>query len=135
MQEVRGVVAPFEGVVSGKNGVRPLFFSLIFAFGVAGCGSIGQKPAPAFDALLANTVSTSAGQAAVAKTGTKVCRWVQLGISERDWVRGVVQSGEGEAVRVRIEDPGRFTNSLNGVPLARGAIVRDKAADWTPCVF
>jgi hypothetical protein len=116
-----------------NQGVTPLFVCVVVAF--AGCSSSGPKPTPAFDAQLASNVSATASQAAVAKTGARVCRWVPLGISERDLVRGVVQQAEADALRVRIEDPGRYTNSLNGTQLARGALVLDKAIAWTPCVF
>jgi len=101
---------------------------------ISGCGS-RSKP-PAFDPDLASNVSASAAEAAVSRPGTKVCRWIPLGIAERDLIRGVVQqTEEGRAIRVRIEDPGRFPNSLNGTPIARGALVLDKASAWTPCVF
>jgi hypothetical protein len=119
--------------MKSKKGVGSLFSCLLVA--IAGCSSSGPKPMPAFDAQLAASVSASASEAAVAKTGAKVCRWVQLGIAERDLVRGVVQQAEADAVRVRIEDPGRFPNSLNGTPLARGALVLDKPIAWTLCVF
>lgn len=118
-----------------KSGGSTHFAGLILLAVLSGCASSG-KPQDSFDPKLASNVSATAAEAAVSKTGTKVCRWVQLGISERDLVRGVVQQREeATAVRVRIEDPGRFTNSLNGTPLARGALVLDKAVAWTPCVF
>jgi hypothetical protein len=113
--------------------LRLLLRSLVVA--IAGCGLGAQKPTPAFDARLASSVTATAAEAAVAKPGTKVCRYVQLGIAERDLIRGVVQQEEGESIRVRIEDPGRFPNSLGGTQLARGALVLDKASAWTPCVF
>jgi len=118
-----------------ESGVGPRLFCVVLLAAFAGCASQTAKPEAAFDAKLASNVSTIAAQAAVAKPGAKVCRWVQLGISERDLVRGVVQQEDGQALRVRIEDPGRFKNSLNGTQLARGAQVLDKAVDWTPCVF
>jgi hypothetical protein len=115
------------------SGVRLLFWYVVLA--LAGCSWGAKQPTPAFDARLASSVSASAAEAAVAKPGTKVCRYVQLGIAERDLIRGVVQGEEGASIRVRIEDPGRFPNSINGTPLARGALVLDKAAAWTPCIF
>ena len=73
--------------------------------------------------------------AAVAKTGAKVCRQTAIGIAERDWLRGTVTEVAGDAIAVRIEDPGRFPQSLNGTPVARGALLRDNAVAWTPCRF
>ena len=108
-----------------------LRFVLVAA--LSGCAS---KPEPPFDRKVAGAVSTTAAEAAVSKPGTKVCRMVQLGIAERDWIRGVVQqTEEANTIRVRIEDPGKFPHSLNGTPVARGAVVLDKAIAWTPCIF
>ncbi len=101
---------------------------------IAGCSG-APKPDRAFDPQLANSLNATATEAAVAKPGTKVCRWVQLGIAERDLIRGVVQQPEGRNVRIRVEDPGRFPNSLNGRTIARGEVISDAAASWTPCVF
>ena len=107
--------------------------SAVAALAIVGCAS--TEPKPAFDPQLAKTVNTTASEAAVAKPGTKVCRWVQLGIAEKDLVRGVVQQGQGSNIRVRIEDAGRFPNSLNGHRLGRGETISDTAAAWTPCIF
>ena len=94
------------------------------------------KPAgPAFDPKLARNLDEMATTAAVAKTGAKVCRQTEIGIAERDWLRGVVTEVAGDAITVRIEQPGRFPQSLNGTPVARGATVRDSAAAWTLCRF
>lgn len=121
-----------------KNGdgrrFLPIFRSLCVCLSIGACSSnVPKKETAAFDARLASSVSTSAAQAAVGSGGTKVCRWIQIGIAERDLLRGVVQQQEGDTVRVRIEEPGRFPNTLNGVSLARGALVADKAIAWTPC--
>jgi hypothetical protein len=94
------------------------------------------KPAgPAFDPKLARNLDEMATTAAAAKTGAKVCRQTEIGIAERDWLRGVVTEVARDMIVVRIEQAGRFPQSLNGTPLARGAIVRDSAAAWTPCRF
>ncbi len=109
--------------------------SLLMLAAISGCSWGKPKQQGAFDPQLARNVSATAAEAAVSKPGTKVCRYVPLGIAERDLIRGVVQEVEGPSVRVRIEDPGRFPNSVNGTELAKGAVVRDRAATWTPCVF
>ena len=104
------------------------------ALAFAGCAG-APKPEAAFDPQLAKQVNNLASEAAVAKPGTKVCRWVQLGIAERDLIRGVVQQGGGSQVRIRIEDAGRFPKSLNGHQVGKGEVVSDAAVAWTPCVF
>jgi hypothetical protein len=100
---------------------------------VASCSVETKRPA--FDAQLARSVNDTATTAAVAKTGAKVCRQTEIGIAERDWLRGVVTEVDGDAITVRIEQPGRFPQSLNGTAIARGATVRDSAVAWTPCRF
>jgi hypothetical protein len=96
--------------------------------------SCSVEPArPAFDAQFARSVNDMATTAAVARVGAKACRQTEIGIAERDWLRGVVTEVTGDAIAVRIEDPGRFPQSLNGTFVTRGAIVRDSAVAWTPC--
>lgn len=99
---------------------------------VAGCGTGGS--AHKDDPQFARAISDTAAHAAVAKTGARACREMQVGIAERDWVRGVVIGTEGSRVAVRIDEPGRFEHALHGVKVARGAIVRDDALAWTPCL-
>ena len=57
-----------------------------------------------------------------------------VGISERDWIRGVVVEVAAERILVRIEDAGRYPQSLDGLVLARGVAVWDSPLVWTPCV-
>jgi hypothetical protein len=100
---------------------------------LAACST--KPTGPAFDPKLAGNLDEMATIAAVAKTGAKVCRQTEIGIAERDWLRGVVTEVDGDAITVRIEQPGRFPQSLNGTAIARGATVRDSAVAWTPCRF
>ena len=95
----------------------------------------GEPPRPAFDPRLAKRIDEMATTAAVAKTGAKVCRQTAIGIAERDWLRGVVTEVSADSIAVRIEDPGRFPQSVNGTAVARGAVLRDNAVAWTPCRF
>jgi len=117
---------------SGMSTVCAMFWGVVLPALVC-CSS--EPPRPAFDPLLADRIDHMATTAAVAKTGSKVCRQTAIGIAERDWLRGVVTEVTGDAIVVRIEDPGRFPQSLNGTPVARGAVVRDVAMSWTPCRF
>ena len=128
-------VADRSGV--SKRGVRSIspmrfVYGVGAALGIAACAG-APPPKSAFDPKLAEKVDIAASQAAVAKPGTKVCRWVQLGIAERDLISGVVQNAEGNNLRVRIEDPGRFPKSLNGQPVGKGELLTDAANAWTPC--
>ena len=112
--------------------LRATFWCVVLAV----LGSCSSEPArPAFDPRLAANINEMATTAAVAKTGARVCRQTEIGIAERDWLRGVVTEVAGDAIAVRIEDPGRFPQSLNGTPVARGAVLRDAAMAWTPCRF
>lgn len=70
----------------------------------------------------------------VAVPGAKVCRQLTVGIGNREWVRGLVVEAGGEAISVRIDDPGQYLHTLNGVAVRRGAVVRDAFGNWTPCL-
>ena len=101
---------------------------------VAACGTSEPVRAPAFDPQFARAVTETATKAAVAKPGAKVCRTMQVGIAERDWIRGVVSEISDGKVTVRIDDAGRFPHELNGTAVVRGALVWDAPAVWTPCL-
>ncbi|MBY0579583.1 MAG: hypothetical protein K2P57_11110 [Burkholderiales bacterium] len=73
-------------------------------------------------------------RASVAKPGTPVCRQLAVGISEQDWIRGMVVGASGLLVNVRVEDPGRFPHTLNGTEIAGGALVWDVGTSWMPCI-
>src|SRR5262245_36485215 len=68
----------------------------VAALALAACAG-APKGEPAFDARLASNIDASAKLAAVAKPGTKVCRYIPLGIAEKDLIRGVVQQSEGDS--------------------------------------
>ena len=101
---------------------------------LAACGTGAQVPVHEDDATFARSLADTAAQAAVAKPGARVCREMQVGIAERDWVRGVVAEADGRRVTIRIDQPGRFEHTLNGVKVASGAVVSDDATAWTPCL-
>jgi hypothetical protein len=59
---------------------------------------------------------------------------MSVGISERDWISGVVvELGNSEAV-IRIENAGRLLNTIDGIGIVPGVLVRDAPSRWTPCV-
>jgi hypothetical protein len=44
-----------------------------------------------------------------------------------------VLAREGDAVRVRIDDPGKFEHVIGGRELKRGEVVSDALKLWLPC--
>ena len=100
---------------------------------IAGCGSRLPLREPAFDPQFARALNATATEAAVAKPGARVCRQMQVGIAERDWIRGVVSAIDDSKVTVTVDDAGRFPHELDGAPVVRGASVRDDPAAWMPC--
>jgi hypothetical protein len=84
--------------------------------------------------MLARSRMEKERQIAVAKLGAKVCRKVTVGISESEWIRGVVVEVAEAKIGVRIEDPGELAATLDGAPVARGRIVRESVAQWVPCL-
>lgn len=103
---------------------------------LAGCGAPPVRDANAEElarATAARTVNDTAVRVAVSKPGQKVCRLLTVGISERDWIRGVVFAVEGDRVLIKIDQVGRFPQTLDGVALAPGALIRDTPLNWTPC--
>ena len=119
-------------VLIGSSGIRTLT-PIILALSAA-CSFVGQAPPSKDDPQFARAIADTATHAAVAKPGARVCREMQVGIAERDWVRGVVAEADGRRVTIRIDQPGRFEHTLNGVKVASGAVVSDDATAWTPCL-
>ena len=113
----------------GNWGLTPIFCILLV---VAACGTGGR--APKDDPQFARSIADIAAHAAVSKPGARVCRELQVGIAERDWLRGVVVEVKATEVAIRIDDPGRFAHTLNGVEAKRGATIRDNPTAWIPCL-
>jgi hypothetical protein len=57
-----------------------------------------------------------------------------VGSAEHDWVRGTVVSVRGEWMTVRIDDPGRFANQVDGVSVAAGVTLLSEPRVWVPCL-
>jgi len=72
-------------------------------------------------------------RAALAQPGQKACRELEVGIGERDWIRGVVVDNPPNQVAVRIEDAGRIPHLLGGQELKTGMVVLDSPTAWVPC--
>src|SRR5439155_17093103 len=92
------------------------------------------EPAAENERELALALHESAMRAALAKPGATVCRQFQVGIAERDWIRGEVVEVQGHLVAVRIAHPGRFPHILNGISVVPGTVLWAVPAAWTPCV-
>ena len=73
-------------------------------------------------------------EVAVAAPAAKVCRQLTVGIGNREWVRGIVVEVAAGSIGVRIDDPGRYLHTLNGVELQRGSVIRDAIGAWVPCL-
>jgi hypothetical protein len=72
-------------------------------------------------------------RAALAKPGENACREMQVGIGERDWVRGTVVDSEANQVAVRIDDAGRVPHLVGWQELKTGMVVRESPTAWVPC--
>ena len=108
-------------------GLLPLVF-------VGACSAWRSEPRTADDPQFARALAQTATIAAVARPGARVCREMQVGIAERDWVRGVVVEADRRHVKVRIEVPGRFEHTIGDSAVKKGGTVWDEAIEWTPCL-
>lgn len=72
--------------------------------------------------------------AAVGRVGAKVCREMEVGIGNRDIVRGTVTAVAGESISVRIDDPGKLDHLIGGTPITKGTVVSDPLKFWLPCI-
>jgi hypothetical protein len=59
--------------------------------------------------------------------GDKVCKQVEIGTEQRDWVRGVVEATQATFIGVRIEDPGTVKQ------VRAGDHRWEPATAWQPC--
>jgi hypothetical protein len=85
------------------------------------------------DKIAAHARADAEAMAAVGRPGVRVCRLLRIGIGTEDWISGEVVEAKGFAISIRIENPGRFSATLNGVNLSRGAVIWDTAPSWIPC--
>ena len=90
-------------------------------------------PNPLTPQSIAQARARMENRVAVSVPGTRVCRELIVGIGQPDWIRGVVIRAEGDELSIRISDPGRFSQAINGVALVKDVVVRDVSGQWTPC--
>jgi len=91
--------------------------------------------APALLARLqAQARADTEARVAIAQVGAQVCRALPVGISEREWIRGRVESMLGDAILVRITASGNIPLTLNNAAVAPGASIWDTvSAAWQLC--
>ena len=121
--------------MTDRSAFHAIVAPVIACLCISGCAS-APEPAPVLphDPAFARSLADLAHRAALAKPGVRVCRLMSVGVSERDWISGVVaEPGEAEVV-IRIEYPGRLLNSIDGKVLVPGILVRDAPSRWTPCL-
>jgi hypothetical protein len=71
--------------------------------------------------------------AALAQPGQKACREIDVGIGDRDWIRGTVVDNKPNLVAVRIDDAGRIPHLFGGQELKTGMVLLDAPTAWVPC--
>lgn len=91
-----------------------------------------QEPLP--DASEARALAGIERRVAMSVPGTRVCRELTVGIGQPDWIRGTVTSVDDNSIGVLIDDPGRYSQAINGIALAKGVVVRDGVLHWMPCL-
>lgn len=104
---------------------------LLASIPLVGCGSVQPRLA---DTKLAESLHESVIRGAIGYEGAIACRQLQVGIAERDWVRGRVSEVDNKAIGVRVQDPGRFPKVVKEMPVVPGAVLRAAPGSWTPCV-
>jgi hypothetical protein len=86
-----------------------------------------------YERLIATARAEVEAESAVGKAGVRVCRPVRFGISEQEWIKGVVIAFRRPAILIEVETQSRNPRTLNGVDLVKGARLWDLARDWKPC--
>ena len=83
--------------------------------------------------MMARANAQAERAAAVATPGATVCRQMRIGVASEDLVRATVLAREGENIRVRIDEPGRFEHVIGAREVKRGDVVSDALKLWLPC--
>lgn len=120
------------GLMRGLHGALPL---ALCGF-LAACGGLPASDpiaAEAARAAAARAISETAARVAASKIGARVCREMVMGIAEREWIRATVVAVAADRIRVRVDDPGRFPQTLHGIRIARNIELWDTPLDWKPC--
>src|SRR5262249_36241135 len=65
--------------------------------------------------------------------GQKACKELEVGIGDRDWIRGVVVDTQPSQVAVRVDDAGRVPHLVGGQQVRTGMVLVDAPTAWVPC--
>jgi hypothetical protein len=71
--------------------------------------------------------------AAVGRAGAKVCREMRVGVASVDMIRGTMLAVEGDTIRVRIDDAGKFDHTIGERQIKAGDVLSDPLKLWLPC--
>jgi hypothetical protein len=88
---------------------------------------------PLTKGMIARANAQAARAAALGVPGAKVCRDMRIGIASEDIVRGTVLAREGDTIRVRIDDPGKFDHYIGERRIVKGDVVSEALRFWIPC--
>lgn len=84
--------------------------------------------------MFARARSEAEHAAAVGRVGVRVCRELEIGVGNRDIVRGTVTAVSGQIITVQIDYPGRFDHVVGGRAVTKGTVVTDPLNLWVPCI-
>jgi hypothetical protein len=88
---------------------------------------------PPTKGMIARARAQAERAAVVGILGARVCRDLHVGIATTDTIRGTVVARQADAIRVRIDDPGKFEHVLDERPVRKSDVFTDPMRFWTPC--
>jgi hypothetical protein len=65
--------------------------------------------------------------------GARVCRALRVGVAIEDVIRATVISREGDSIRLRIDDAGKFEHVMQGRAVRKGEVFSEPLRAWFPC--
>ena len=83
--------------------------------------------------MIARARAQAERAAVVGIAGAKVCRQMKVGVAIEDVIRATVVAREGDTLRVRIDDAGRFEHVLGEREVRKGEVLVDSLRSWVPC--
>jgi hypothetical protein len=83
--------------------------------------------------MIARARALAERAAVVGIPGAKVCRELHIGVATEDVIRGTVVAREGDSIRVRIDDAGKFEHLLGDRMVRKDEVLSDSMLSWLPC--
>ncbi|HEX2825353.1 MAG TPA: hypothetical protein VHP37_03330 [Burkholderiales bacterium] len=83
--------------------------------------------------MIARARALAERAAVIGVPGTRVCRELRVGVATLDIVRGTVLGRRGDAIRLRIDDAGKFEHVLDGRAVHKGDVLDEPIRYWLPC--